>query len=159
MVNDGKGWYLFFGEIAQVCETKASAMMRACTVVLNAGVVGALTGALAFGCSLHPQGSVPGCRVDHPSDCEEGWQCRSGACVLVPDSGVKQDAADDVFEDGGEEAAVDSGLDAAADMVSDVEGDADMGADMKADVDEDVEDVAEVGAEDVSDGGDEDAGT
>lgn len=127
-------------------------MMRVCAFVLNCGVVGALMGVLAFGCSLHPQGSVPGCRVDHPSDCEEGWQCRSGVCVFVPTDGGKQDAGTDVLEGGGEEAAVESGVDVAVDMGVDTDGDADE------EVDEDASDALEAGSGDESEGGNEDAG-
>jgi len=49
---------------------------------------------------------TPGCRSDHPDDCDQGWSCREGMCVRnttpsspAPDSntnGQSDDAAGDL---------------------------------------------------------------
>ena len=58
------------------------------------------------GCVLGSE-QPPGCRLDHPEDCESGWTCRAGLCVRpttslsLPEAGDGEpdgslpDAADD----------------------------------------------------------------
>ncbi|MBI5536601.1 MAG: hypothetical protein HY898_28025 [Deltaproteobacteria bacterium] len=51
------------------------------------------------GCSLRADQS-PGCRLDHPEDCDPGWSCRSGVCMrptttlTPPDASASGDASD-----------------------------------------------------------------
>lgn len=58
--------------------------------------------ALIPACSLQPESPPPGCRPDHPADCDDGWSCRAGVCVrpttpLSPptDGSMQQDAQED----------------------------------------------------------------
>ena len=66
--------------------------------------IAALTVVVAMACIL--SGCVlgaeqaPGCRVDHPQDCESGWSCRDGVCMKptttlsAPDASTSNDAPD-----------------------------------------------------------------
>jgi hypothetical protein len=61
----------------------------------------ALASCLLAGCVLGSE-EPPGCRVDHPDDCEAGWSCQAGLCVrpttglTLPEAGT--DAADSAAE-------------------------------------------------------------
>jgi hypothetical protein len=60
----------------------------------------------------------PGCRTDHPEDCDPGWVCRAGACFAYTTGAsppVTSDAAADSSEETDAEAdANDASADAAA---------------------------------------------
>jgi hypothetical protein len=59
------------------------------------------------GCVLGAE-QAPGCRLDHPEDCQEGWSCRAGLCVRptttlsTPEAGA--DGAVEASAEGGDAA-------------------------------------------------------
>jgi len=75
---------------------------------------------LLTGCVLGSD-KAPGCRVDHPGDCAEGWSCKAGLCVrpttglTQPEAGTQGDAAIDSQSD----TATDSPSDAVAELWAD----------------------------------------
>lgn len=83
--------------------------------------------ACSFGAS-----DPPGCRTDHPEDCDEGWTCRAGACVrstttlTSPEAGASSDAAQEVSQDAAQDVAGDASQDGGE---SDAEGVGEAGAD------------------------------
>lgn len=46
-----------------------------------AAITAALLGALPIAGCVMGGDDPPGCRTDHPEDCDDGWSCRSGVCV------------------------------------------------------------------------------
>ncbi|HQP34891.1 MAG TPA: hypothetical protein PLI95_06925 [Polyangiaceae bacterium] len=91
--------------------------------------------ACSFGAS-----DPPGCRTDHPEDCDDGWTCRAGACVhptttlSSPEAGASTDAAEDASQDAAQDAAEDASQDGAEAATldageSDAQGVGEAGAD------------------------------
>lgn len=68
--------------------------------------------ALLAGCTLGSE-TPPGCRVDHPEDCEPGWVCRAGACFAFTTGATTRD--------GGTDAGLDAKGDVADDPVEEVD--------------------------------------
>jgi hypothetical protein len=74
--------------------------------------------AVAAGCVLGEE-QPPGCRADHPDDCEPGFECRAGACLRYTTEASVPDQA--VSGAGGEAGTAGAGgADAALDVASDV---------------------------------------